>query len=195
MTTESVDTGRRRVLTTLTTVTGGIGAAFLAVPFIQSWQPSAKAQAAGAPVEADLSKLEPGQMLRVEWRGKPVWIVHRTQAQLDSLDALDDQVKDAGSQEPQQPDYAAKPWRSIKPEYLVLVGLCTHLGCSPTYRPQQGAIGPDWEGGFFCPCHGSKFDMAGRVYKGVPAQQNLVVPKHSYVSEKVIMIGVDEGAA
>jgi ubiquinol-cytochrome c reductase iron-sulfur subunit len=159
--------------------------------------PSDKAKAAGAPVEADISKLEPGQMIRVQWRGKPVWVVNRTEAMLQALPTLDDHLRDPGSEESEQPAYAKNEVRSIRPEFLVLVGICTHLGCSPTYRPEVAPadLGADWKGGFFCPCHGSRFDLAGRVFQGVPAPLNLVVPPHQYVSNTVIKIGVDEGAA
>ncbi|MBY6019077.1 ubiquinol-cytochrome c reductase iron-sulfur subunit [Ferrimonas balearica] len=191
-----VDTGRRRFLTVATAVVGGAGAAAVAVPFIKSWNPSAKAKAAGAPVEVNISKLEPGQMLRVEWRGKPVWIVRRTDKVLANLDTLADQLRDPASDEPQQPEYAKNTYRSIKDEYFIAVGLCTHLGCSPTYLPksfEQQVEGV--ESGFFCPCHGSKFDMAGRVFAGVPAPLNLVIPPHTYVDDATVLIGVDEGAA
>lgn len=191
-----VSTGRRRFLTWSTTVVGGVGAAFAAVPFIASWNPSAKAKAAGAPVEVDISKVEPGQLIRVEWRGKPVWVVRRNQATLDSLAKLDDQLRDPHSEEPQQPDYAQNEYRSIKPELLVTVGICTHLGCSPTYLPDT--FGEQVKGvtsGFFCPCHGSKFDMAGRVFKSVPAPLNLVIPPYYYVNDATILVGEDgEGA-
>ncbi|ART82869.1 ubiquinol-cytochrome c reductase iron-sulfur subunit [Oceanisphaera profunda] len=191
-----VNTGRRRFLTWSTTVVGGVGAAFAAVPFIASWNPSAKAKAAGAPVEVDVSKVEPGQLIRVEWRGKPVWVVRRNQETLDSLTKLDDQLRDPDSAEPQQPDYAQNAYRSIKPELLVTVGICTHLGCSPTYL--QDTFGEQVQGvtsGFFCPCHGSKFDMAGRVFKSVPAPLNLVIPPYYYVNDATILVGEDgEGA-
>ncbi|SHI06228.1 ubiquinol-cytochrome c reductase iron-sulfur subunit [Ferrimonas marina] len=191
-----VDTGRRRFLTLTTAVVGGVGAVATAVPFIKSWNPSAKAKAAGAPVEVNIGKIEPGQMLRVEWRGKPVWVVRRTKAVLDEMAKLDSQLRDPNSDEPQQPDYAKNPGRSIKEEYFIAVGLCTHLGCSPTYLPdafEQQVQGVS--SGFFCPCHGSKFDMAGRVFAGVPAPLNLMVPPHSYVDDSTVLIGVDEGAA
>ncbi|TKB53742.1 ubiquinol-cytochrome c reductase iron-sulfur subunit [Ferrimonas aestuarii] len=191
-----VDNGRRRFLTAATAVVGSVGAAAVAVPFIKSWNPSAKAKAAGAPVEVNISKLEPGQLLRVEWRGKPVWIVRRTQEVLDGLAKLDGQLRDPGSEEPQQPVYAQNSVRAIKDEYFVAVGLCTHLGCSPTYQPDS--FGEQVEGvpsGFFCPCHGSKFDMAGRVFQGVPAPLNLVVPPHFYVDDNTILIGVEKGTA
>ena len=196
MSTEGVDKGRRRFLTAATAVVGGVGAAFVAVPFILSMEPSAKARAAGAPVEADISKLEPGQMMTVEWRGKPVWIVHRTKQNLEDLPKLDSQLVDPKStMASQQPAYAVNEYRSIKPEYLVLVGICTHLGCSPAYKPELGAEGPDWLGGFRCPCHGSKFDLAGRVYQGVPAPTNLVVPPYQYLTDTTILVGADKGAA
>ncbi|NAW69562.1 ubiquinol-cytochrome c reductase iron-sulfur subunit [Vibrio sp. V27_P1S3P104] len=185
--------GRRRFLTATTAVVGGLGAVAVAVPFIKSWNPSAKAKAAGAPVEVDVSKLEEGQMVRVEWRGNPVWVVRRSQTIVDSLKNHDTQLRDPNSQEQQQPDYAQNTYRSIKPEYFVAVGICTHLGCSPTYLPDS--FNEQVKGvraGFFCPCHGSKFDMAGRVFQSVPAPLNLVVPKHMYLSETQIIIGLDE---
>ncbi len=198
MSTSGVDKGRRRFLTAATSVVGAIGAGYAVAPFVISMQPSARAQAAGAPVEADISKLEPGQMLTVEWRGKPVWIVRRTEANLKNLSVVAGNLRDANSEvESQQPSYAKNEHRSIKPEYLVLVGICTHLGCSPTYRPELGPadLGADWKGGFFCPCHGSKFDMAGRVYQSVPAPTNLVVPPYKYLSDTRILVGEDQGAA
>ncbi|QFU24422.1 ubiquinol-cytochrome c reductase iron-sulfur subunit [Shewanella eurypsychrophilus] len=191
-----VDTGRRRFLTAATAVVGGAGAVAVAVPFIKSWNPSAKAKAAGAPVEVNISKVEPGQLIRVEWRGKPVWVVRRTEEILNNLATLDNQLRDPASVEEQQPSYAQNAVRSINPEYFIAVGLCTHLGCSPTYLPDT--FGEQVEGvpsGFFCPCHGSKFDMAGRVFQGVPAPLNLVVPPHQYIGEGNVIIGVDKGAA
>jgi len=197
MATEGVDLGKRRFLTASTTVVGAVGAGFVAVPFLASWSPSERAKTAGAPVEIDISKLQEGQKVTVEWRGKPVWIVKRSKKSLDDLASLDEGLRDPASENNQQPSYAQNPSRSIKPEILVLVGICTHLGCSPTYRPEIGAadLGADWLGGFFCPCHGSKFDLAGRVYSGVPAPLNLVVPPHYYKSDRVILIGKDGGAA
>jgi len=191
---DNTNSGRRRFLTAATTVVGAVGMGFVLVPFISSMQPSAKARAAGAPVRADISKLEPGQMIRVKWRGKPVWLVRRTEKMLEVLPTLDTTLRDPESLESIQPPYAQNEFRSIKPEILVTVGICTHLGCSPTYRPDVGAadLGADWEGGFFCPCHGSKFDLAGRVYKGVPAPTNLVIPPHSYLSETELLIGEDD---
>lgn len=197
MSNEGVDKGRRRLLIGATTAMGAVGAAYVAVPFIKSMSPSAKARAAGAPVEADISKLEPGQRITVEWRGKPVWLVHRTEQNLSDLETLRDVLVDPDSEMPQQPDYCKNPTRSIKPEILVAIGICTHLGCSPTYRPDVAPedLGEEWKGGFFCPCHGSKFDLAARVYKGVPAPTNLVIPPHKYLSDTLILVGEDGEAA
>jgi len=194
---DEANPGRRRFLTAATTVVGAVGAGFALVPFISYMNPSAKARAAGAPVRADISKLEPGQMIRVKWRGKPVWIVYRTQEMLDDLPSLLEKLGDPDSAESEQPEYALNDYRSIKPEILVLVGICTHLGCSPTYRPDVAPadLGADWKGGFFCPCHGSRFDIAGRVYSGVPAPTNLPVPPHRYLSDNEILIGDDGGLA
>ena len=186
---KEVDTGRRRFLTAATTVIGGVGVAFVAAPFINSWLPSGKAQAMGAPVKIDVSRLEPGAQMTVEWRGQPIWVIHRTSQMLDKLKQLGNMLRDPESAEDQQPDYAHNEYRSIKPEYLVLVGLCTHLGCVPMYRPDVASIEPSWPGGFFCPCHGSKFDLAGRVFKGVPAPLNLVVPPYGFQSDTVILVG------
>jgi len=195
---DKTNSGRRRFLTAATSVVGAVGVGFVLVPFVSSMQPSARARAAGAPVRADISKLEPGQMVRVKWRGKPVWLVRRTEEMLETLPTLDPQLRDPESLESEQPAYAQNAYaqnayRSIKPEVLITVGICTHLGCSPTYRPDVGAadLGADWEGGFFCPCHGSKFDLAGRVYKSVPAPTNLVIPPHRYLSETELVIGDD----
>ena len=199
MSTDNVDTGRRRFLVTSTSVVAAVGAGFVAVPFVSSWMPSERAKNAGAPVEVDISKMAEGQMLTVEWQSKPVWIVKRSEKTLTDLPNLDSSLRDPASENvDQQPAYAQNENRSIKPEILVLVGICTHLGCSPTFRPDIGAAdlgGADWLGGFFCPCHSSKFDLAGRVYQGVPAPTNLVVPPHKYLSDNVILIGDDEGAA
>ncbi|RUO66079.1 ubiquinol-cytochrome c reductase iron-sulfur subunit [Pseudidiomarina planktonica] len=187
-----VDKGRRRFLTVATTVVGGAGAVGVAVPFIASWNPSAKAKNAGAPVEVNIGKAEPGQLIRVEWRGQPVWVVRRTPEMLEGLAAIEDDLRDPNSEQPQQPSYAQNRYRSIKEEYLVTVGICTHLGCSPQYL--QDSFGEQVEGipsGFFCPCHGSKFDIAGRVFSGVPAPYNLVVPPHYYIDDTTILIGED----
>ncbi|MGB5261554.1 MAG: ubiquinol-cytochrome c reductase iron-sulfur subunit [Gammaproteobacteria bacterium] len=194
---DDTNPARRRFLTQATTAIGAVGVGFLLVPFISSMAPSAKARAAGAPVRADISKLEPGQMVRVEWRGKPVWIVKRTEETLGKLPGLDAALADPESLISDQPSYAQNEDRSIKPEILVLVGICTHLGCSPTYRPDVAPadLGADWEGGFFCPCHGSKFDMAGRVFKGMPAPKNLPVPPYRFISEAEIVIGEDQEVA
>ncbi|MCB5225278.1 ubiquinol-cytochrome c reductase iron-sulfur subunit [Alishewanella sp. 16-MA] len=189
-----VDHGRRRFLTIATSVVGGVGAIGVAVPFIASWNPSERAKQAGAAVSADISKLEPGQLIRVEWRGKPVWIVKRTEQMLAQLAETEDRLRDPGSEVEQQPTYAQNRHRSIKPEILVAVGICTHLGCSPTYLPDDFAAQTEGiRSGFFCPCHGSKFDMAGRVFQGVPAPANLVIPPYMYVDDNTILIGEDEG--
>ncbi len=198
MSSEGVDLKKRRMLVGATAGIAGVGTVAMLIPFVSSMSPSAKAKAAGAPVEANISKLELGQRLTVEWRGKPVWIVRRTQKVLDELALMNDIVSDPDSEVvAQQPSYAQNIYRSIKPEYSVLVGICTHLGCSPKYRPEVAPadLGADWKGGFFCPCHGSKFDLAGRVYKGLPAPTNLVVPAHKYITDDLILIGVDEGVA
>lgn len=194
MSDEHIDSGRRRFLTGATTVIGGIGTLYAMAPFIGSWFPSAKAQALGAPVKVDLEKLTPGAQLTIEWRGQPIWIIKRTQAMMDSLKKLDDQLRDPESTQPQQPSYVNPEYRSIKPDYLILVGICTHLGCVPMYRPDVGSVEPSWQGGFFCPCHGSKFDLAGRVFKGVPAPINLLVPPHRYVNDTLVVIGEDQKA-
>lgn len=191
-----VNSGRRKFLTLTTAVVGGVGAAAVAVPFLKSWSPSEKAKAAGAPVAVDISKIQPGQLIRVEWRGKPVWVVSRTQKVIDELQTLSDQLRDPDSQEPQQPEYAANVGRSLRADIFVAVGLCTHLGCSPSYLPDSFSEQVEGvESGFFCPCHGSKFDMAGRVFQNVPAPLNLVIPPHHYVSDTKIMIGLDKGDA
>ncbi len=194
---QKVDTSKRKFLIAATSAVGGVAAAGVAVPLVMSMMPSARAKAAGAPVEVDISKVEPGMLLTVEWRGKPVWIVNRTQEMLDMLAKHDDKLADPKSEMPQQPDYCKNANRSIKPEFLVAVGICTHLGCSPTYRKEVGAadLGADWPGGFFCPCHGSRFDLAARVFKGVPAPTNLVIPPHQYVSDAKLLIGVDAKGA
>jgi ubiquinol-cytochrome c reductase iron-sulfur subunit len=195
--TEQVDTGRRHFLTVATVATGAVGAAFVAVPFLASWKPSARAKAMGAPVEVDVSKLEPGAMVKVEWRGKAIFIVNRTPQMLKAIDGVDDKLRDPGSNESEQPEFAKNPARALKPEYLVLVGVCTHLGCAPLdkFTPGDVTVGADWPGGFFCPCHGSKFDMSGRVFKDVPAPTNLPVPPYSFLSDTRILIGAEAGKA
>lgn len=193
-----VDTGRRRILLAATSIAGGAATVAVAVPFVWSMFPSARARAAGAPVEVDISKVEPGMMIRAEWRSKPVWIVHRTPQMLEEIKKTDERVADPESNQPMQPDYAKNEYRSRKPEWLVLVGICTHLGCSPTDKLQPGAesgLGADWTGGFYCPCHGSRFDLAGRVYKGVPAPTNLVVPKYTFLTDTRLLIGDDSKGA
>lgn len=191
-----VDHGRRRFLTIATSVVGGVGAVGAAVPFIASWNPSEKAKQAGAPVTANIGKLEPGQLIRVEWRGKPVWVVNRTPDMLKSLTAVESQLRDPNSDDEQQPAYAKNQHRSKKPEIFVAVGICTHLGCSPTYK--MADFDAHVEGiasGFFCPCHGSTYDMAGRVFSGVPAPKNLMIPPYMFTDDTTLLIGVDEGTA
>jgi len=190
---QKVDAGRRQLLL-VTSAAGGVAAAAAAVPFVASLTPSERAKAAGAPVEVDISKLAPGQMMTVEWRGKPVWIINRTKEMLDSLKKTEGEVSDPASDKPMQPEYAKNETRSIKPEILVAVGICTHLGCSPSDKFKTGAesgVSADWPGGFLCPCHGSTFDMAGRVYKSKPAPDNLEIPPHKYVADTKILIGED----
>ena len=197
MSAQGVNKTRRRVLVAATSVVGAVGAGFALVPFIGSMNPSAKARAAGAPVEADISQLEPGAILRLKWRGKPVWVVSRTPEMLEALPTLDAQLVDPGSLVPQQPEYCTNATRAIKEEFFVVIGICTHLGCSPTFRPEFAPddLGGQWRGGFFCPCHGSRFDLAGRVFKGVPAPTNLVIPVHTYINDTTILVGEDRGAA
>ena len=192
-----MDCGRRRLIVA-TAAVGGVGAGAARVPFVSSLLPSERAKAAGAPVEVDISKLEPGQMMTVEWRGKPVWIINRTKEMLETLTKLTDAVADPKSEKNQQPAYAQNGTRSIKPEMMVVVGICTHLGCSPSSKFKSGAdegMPGDWLGGFLCPCHGSTFDFAGRVYKSKPAPTNLEVPPHVYLSDTRIMIGEDKKGA
>lgn len=191
-----VDLQRRRLLTTAATVVGGVGIVATSVPFISTLTPSAKTRAIGAPIEVDISDLKPGELKIEKWQGKPIWILRRTKQELDDLPSLDSMLRDPDSSVNQQPPYAKNEYRSRKPEYLVLIGLCTHLGCSPKYLPDgQEALGPEWKGGFFCPCHGSRFDLAGRVFQGVPAPTNLVVPPYKFLSDTRILIGDDSGAA
>jgi len=187
--TEPVNEARRQFLVGATGVVGAVGATCVAVPFVSSWQPSEKAQAAGAPVDVDVSALAEGQMLTVEWRGKPVWVVRRSAESLAKIDAVATELRDPTSKDSIQPSFAQNAHRSLKPEYLVMVGVCTHLGCAPLYKPNAGTITPDWQGGFFCPCHGSRFDMSGRVFKSVPAPTNLEVPPYRFLSDSMIRIG------
>jgi ubiquinol-cytochrome c reductase iron-sulfur subunit len=200
MANSGVDKSRRRFLIAATSVVGAAGTAALAAPFLASWNPSARALAAGVPVEVSVGKVEPGQLIRVIWRGKPVWLVNRTKEMLDSLASLDGSLKDPNSDNiKQQPEYAKNLARTRegKEQYLVLVGICTHLGCSPTYRPELAPadLGADWKGGWYCPCHGSKFDLAGRVYKNVPAGANLEVPPYYFKDDTTILIGENGGVA
>ncbi len=184
---------RRRFLVAATSVAGGVAGVAIATPFMLSMMPSERAKAAGAPVEVDISKLEPGMLLMVEWRGRVVWILKRTSEMLATLKKVEGDLADPNSEKDQQPEYARNATRSIKPEILVAEGICTHLGCSPVFRKEIAPedLGPDWLGGFFCPCHGSKFDLAGRVYKSVPAPTNMVVPPHVYLSDNRLLIGSD----
>jgi ubiquinol-cytochrome c reductase iron-sulfur subunit len=201
MSKEGVDLGRRRFLTATTTVVGGAGVVAAAVPFVTYMTPSDRARAAGAPVDTDISKMEEGERITVKWRGKPIWILRRTKQMLDNLPKLDPLLKDPKSEvTSQQPPYAKNEYRSIKPEYWVAIGICTHLGCSPSFRPEiaPADLGAQWKGGFFCPCHGSRFDLAGRVFEGVPAQLNLQIPPYRYLTETAIRVGEDseeKGAA
>lgn len=192
-----MDCGRRRLIVA-TAAVGGVGAVAALVPFVSSLLPSERAKAAGAPVEVDIGKLDAGQMMTVEWRGKPVWVINRTKAMLETLPKLDDQVADPKSEKPQQPQYAQNEHRSIKPEYMIVVGICTHLGCSPSSKFKPGAdegMPASWLGGFLCPCHGSTFDFAGRVFKAKPAPTNLEVPPHVYLSDTRVLIGEDKKGA
>ena len=198
MSEQEIDLKKRRFLTNATSVVGAVGVGFVAWPFLSSWMPSARAKAAGAPVDVDISKLDAGQLVRVLWRKKPVWIFKRDASTIANLKTLDDELADPNNEENQQPAYAKNTYRSINPEVAVIVGVCTHLGCSPTYRPELGAAdlgGDSWKGGFYCPCHGSKFDLAGRVYAGVPAPTNLVIPPYHFISDSLIRIGVNPKAS
>ena len=193
-----VNQARRNILIA-TTCAGGAATVAAAVPFVASMLPSERAKAMGAPIEADISYLAPGEMMRVEWRGQPVWIVHRTETMLNDIKADDGKVADPKSErKPSEltPKYARNEFRSIKPEYLVVVGICTHLGCSPSDRlkAQPEPFDPEWKGGFYCPCHGSLFDLAGRVYKNKPAPDNLRVPPYTYLSDTKLLIGEDKKA-
>lgn len=197
MSNDGVNVGRRRFLVAATSVVGAAGAVGAAVPFVGSWFPSAKAKAAGAPVKVNIAKIEPGQQLIAEWRGQPVFVVRRTEEILGNLKKIAGDLSDPESKASVQPAYVDPSNRSIKPEILVLVGLCTHLGCSPTFRPEVAPVdlGPKWVGGYFCPCHGSHYDLAGRVYKSQPAPLNLPVPPYSYESDDIIVVGVDQEKA
>lgn len=189
MDTKKINTNRRKYLIAATSIISGIGASIAALPFISSWFPSAKAKALGSPVDVDISKIDPGQRITVEWRGQPIFIINRTEETIKNLDVLQDKLRDPDSKIKQQPNYANNKYRSIKENIFIVTGICTHLGCVPLYKPKKKEIEQSWLGGFFCPCHGSKFDLAGRVYKGVPAPCNLLVPPHKYINEKTIRIG------
>lgn len=197
MSQQEIDQKRRRILVAATSGVGIAAAGAVAVPFVKSMMPSARAKAAGAPVAVDISKIEPGMYVTAEWQGKPVWVVHRSKEMLDLLGKHDAKLSDPNSEQPQQPPYCKNPTRSIKPEYLVTVGICTHLGCSPTYRPEiaPADLGAEWPGGFFCPCHGSRFDLAARVFVGSPAPINLLIPKHRYAGDSRILIGEESQGA
>ena len=199
MANEEVNTGRRRFLTATTAVVGAVGAGFAAVPFIKSWSPSARARFAGAPVSQDISALTEGQQMVINWRGQPIYIAHRSKAMLDVMKSLDPTLADPNSTNAdQQPKYAQNPTRSIKPEISVLVGVCTHLGCAPEHLPEvkPQPFDPDWKGGYFCPCHKSRYDLAGRVFKAQPAPANLPVPPYHFENDSTVVIGVDpKGAA
>ena len=194
---DGINKSRRRFLVSATSVVGAAGAAGAAIPFIGSWFPSARAKAAGAPVKVNISKIEPGQQIVAEWRGQPVFILRRTANMLSDLTKLAPALADPESKESKQPSYVHAEQRSIKPEILVVLGLCTHLGCSPSFRPDTAPtdLGQEWVGGYFCPCHGSRYDLAGRVYKAQPAPLNLPVPPYFYESDQVIVIGVDQEKA
>jgi len=196
MSEKNIDNTRRNLIVATTALAGAAGVG-VAIPFVWSFWPSERAKAAGAPVEADISNLAPGELQVVEWRGKPVWIMRRTKEMLEAVKKSDDKVTDPRSEVPLQPEYAKNEYRSIKPEILVLVGICSHLGCSPQQKTSEakGEMGADWAGGFLCPCHGSKFDLAGRVYKGAPAPVNLDVPPHAYLSDTRLLIGDDKKGA
>lgn len=192
---DAIDEERRCFLRRATATVGGLGLAATSIPFISYWLPSADVEAAGAPIEVDISSLKPEQQLTVVWRGKPIWIIRRTQQMLDNLPKLDAKLRDPNSEEDQQPPYATNIARAIKPEFFVAIGICTHLGCIPTYRPDIGSISPDWLGGFYCPCHGSLYDLAGRVYKNVPAPKNLEIPPYGYISDSRIIVGEHQAPA
>jgi ubiquinol-cytochrome c reductase iron-sulfur subunit len=190
--TEEIDKKRRCFLRTATTAVGGIGLAAASVPFFSYWMPDAATEASAAPIKIDISALKPREQLTVPWRGMPVWIISRDQEMLDSLSKLTSTLRDPLCEQDQQPAYCKNTNRSIKTQIFVTIGICTHLGCVPTYRPDVASVSPDWQGGFYCPCHGSKYDLAGRVFKDVPAPLNLKIPRHMYVSDTEILVGQDE---
>ncbi|OGT36901.1 MAG: ubiquinol-cytochrome c reductase iron-sulfur subunit [Gammaproteobacteria bacterium RIFCSPHIGHO2_12_FULL_37_14] len=189
---DEIDQNRRCFLRRATTAVGGIGLAAASVPFLSYWMPSADTEAAGAPIKIDISSLQPRQQLAVPWRSMPIWIIYRDQGMLDALPKLDSTLRDPLSEQDQQPAYCKNINRSIKPQFFLTIGICTHLGCVPTYRPDVASVSPDWLGGFYCPCHGSKYDLSGRVYQNVPAPLNLKIPRHMYVSETEILVGQDQ---
>jgi len=188
---EKINQTRRNFLTFASSIVGGIGVGFATVPLIASWFPSARAKALGAPVDIDITKIEKNQRITLEWRGQPIFIINRCEDTLKRIDSLSNILRDPNSIEEQQPNYAKNAYRSIKKEIFVVIGICTHLGCVPLFKPKIGELEPSWQGGFFCPCHGSKFDLAGRVFKGVPAPCNLLIPPHKYLDEKILRIGDD----
>jgi ubiquinol-cytochrome c reductase iron-sulfur subunit len=189
---DEIDKKRRCFLRRATTVVGGAGLVAASVPFFQYWMPSADTEAAAAPMKIDISAMKPREQLTVPWRGMPIWVIYRNQAMLDSLPKLSDMLRDPLCEQDQQPEYCKNIHRSIKPQFLITIGICTHLGCVPTYRPDVGSVSPDWLGGFYCPCHGSKYDLSGRVFQNVPAPLNLKIPRHMYVSDTEIIIGEDQ---
>ena len=193
---DNADLERRHFLTAATTIAGGVGVVGAAIPFVASFKPSARARALGAPVEVDISKVEPGALIKVEWRGRAIMILNRTEAMLDTLADMMPVLADPGSEISLQPDFAANEQRSLRPEILVVEGVCTHLGCAPIPRFEVAPadLGADWVGGFYCPCHGSKFDLSGRVFSGVPAPTNLTVPPYSFLSDGTLLIGSETGA-
>ncbi len=199
MSEQAIDLKKRRFITSATSVVGAVGVGFVAWPFLSTWMPSARAKSASAPVDINISKLENGQLVRVLWRKKPVWVFKRDKTTIANLNTMNSMLSDPNSDETsQQPTYAKNAYRSINPNIAVIIGICTHLGCSPTYRPEIGAadLGGDlWKGGFYCPCHGSKFDLAGRVFSGVPAPTNLIIPPYHFVSDSLIRIGIGPKAS
>jgi ubiquinol-cytochrome c reductase iron-sulfur subunit len=190
--TDQIDKSRRCFLRAATTAVGGIGLAAASVPFFSYWMPSADTEAAAAPMKIDISALKPREQLTVPWRGMPIWVIKRDQEMLDSLSKSENFLRDPLCEQNQQPAYCKNTNRSIKPEIFLAIGICTHLGCVPTYRPDVASIAPDWLGGFYCPCHGSKYDLSGRVYQNVPAPLNLKIPRHMYISDTEIVIGEDK---
>lgn len=192
---DKVDEQRRCFLRRATATVGGIGLAATTIPFISYWLPSADTEAEGKPIQVDLTPIQPAQQLTIMWRNMPIWVIRRTQEMIDNLPKLNNLLRDPDSDEDQQPPYAKNINRSIKPEFFVAIGICTHLGCIPTYRPDIGSVTPSWLGGFYCPCHGSLYDLAGRVYKGVPAPKNLEIPSYAYINDNLIIIGEDQAPA